>query len=158
MRINLWYLWETEGVADGFGGFLASGDDGAKVGELSNESADVGGLDDLEELVGSIVLQTSDGGGGVEEGKTLLLTEGNDFVDLESFVLQIHEVVPVAKEYLTLDAPMVVDEVGVIEIHAPTLTLGREAPQEQYLGILGQERTKWMIFHTVFATSYILCV
>ena len=158
MRINLWYLWETEGGADGFGGFLASGDDGTKVGELSNEGTDVGGLHYLEELVGSIVLQTSDGGGGVEEGKAFLLTEGYNLVDFETFVLQIHEVVPVAKEYLALDAPMVVDEVGVVEIHAPTLTLGREATQEQYLGILRQKRTKRMIFHTVLATSYILCV
>ena len=100
---------------------------------------DVGGLYDFEEFVGGIVLQAADGGGGVEEGEAFLLTEGYDVVYLEAFVLQIHEVVSVAKEYLSLDAPVVIDEVGVVEVHTPPLALWRETAQEQYLGILGKK-------------------
>jgi hypothetical protein len=49
--------------------------------------------------------------------------------------------IPVAKEHLALDAPMVVDEVGIEKVHAPALALWREATQEQQPCILWQKRT-----------------
>ena len=51
---------------------------------------------------------------------------------------------------------MVVDEIGVIKIHAPPLALWREATQKQHLGILKQKRTKRMILHTVLVTGNVL--
>jgi hypothetical protein len=46
----------------------------------------------------------------------------------------------VAEPDLPLDAPVVVDEVGVEKVHAPAF-LGRwETAQEQHFGIGGQER------------------
>jgi hypothetical protein len=32
----------------------------------------------------------------------------------------------VAKEYLALDTPMVVDEIGIIKVHAPAFALRRK--------------------------------
>ena len=64
----------------------------------------------------------------------------------------------ITKEHLTLDAPMVVDEVGIIEVDAPAFALWREAAQEQHLGILRQKRDERMPLHPVFTTGDILLV
>jgi hypothetical protein len=53
---------------------------------------------------------------------------------------------------------MVVDEVGVIEIDTPAFALGREAAQEQYLGILWQERDERMVLYPTLVPLDILCV
>ena len=128
------------------------------MGQLADECWDVGGFYNFQELVGGIVLQASDGGGGVEEGEAFLLAEGYDFVYLEAFVLQINKVVFIAKEQLSLDTPVVVDEVGVIEVHTPPLTLWRKAAEEQYTGIVWQERKEWMIFYAVLASCDVFYV
>jgi hypothetical protein len=69
------------------------------------------------------------------------LTEGYNLVDLKAFGSEINEMILVAKEYLALDTPMVVDEVGIEKVHAPALALWREATQEQQPCILWQKRT-----------------
>jgi hypothetical protein len=47
--------------------------------------------------------------------------------------------VAVVEEQLALNPPMVVDEVGVEEVHAPPLSGWRETAQEQDLGAFWQE-------------------
>ena len=41
----------------------------------------------------------------------------------------------ITEEDESFDAPMVVEEVRIKEIHAPTLALGRETTKEQDLGV-----------------------
>ena len=53
----------------------------------------------------------------------------------------------VAKPNLTLNAPMVVDEVGVEKVHAPTLLWRRETAEEQDSRVLWEKRFQWMIFY-----------
>ena len=84
---------------------------------------DVGRLYHLEELVGGVVLQATDSRRGVEECEAFFLAERNDLVDLEALGFEVHKVVLIAKEYLALDAPMVVDKVRVIKVHTPPLAL-----------------------------------
>jgi hypothetical protein len=67
-------------------------------------------------------------------------------------------VILVSKEYLTLNAPVVVDEVGIIKIHAPSFALWWETAQKQNLCILGQERDKRMILYAIHASRNILRV
>ena len=46
----------------------------------------------------------------------------------------------VAEPDLAFNAPMVVDEVGVEKVHAPTLLGWRETAEEQHFGIGRKER------------------
>ena len=128
-------------------GLLACGDDSAKMGQLSDESMDVGRLNDLEKLVGGVVLQATDSRRGIVERETFLLTKCHNLVNLETLGFEVHEVVLVAKEYLSLNAPMVIDKVRVVKVHAPPLALGRETTQEQHLCILRQERTQGVVLY-----------
>ena len=77
-------------------------------------------------LVGGIVLQATYRCRGVEEGKTLLLAECHDIINLKTLGIEVHEMVLVAKEHLPFYAPVVVDEVGIIEVHAPPFALWRK--------------------------------
>ena len=118
----------------------------------------VGRFHDLKKFVGGIILQATNGGRGIEEGEALLLTERHNLVNLEAFCFEVHEMILIAKEYLSLDAPMVVDEVGVVEVHAPPLALWWETTQEQHLRILRQKGFKRMILYTILVAGDILCV
>ena len=66
--------------------------------------------------------------------------------------------VAVGKEHFALDAPMVVDEVGIVEIHAPPLALWRKAAEEQHPCVLGQERAQRVIFNPCIAAGNVLGV
>jgi len=156
--VDFGWFEDAQEVADGVGGFLAGGDNGLTMGELGEEGTDVGLLDHFEELVRGIVLLSVDGGGGVEEGDALLLAMGDDVVETETFGIGVHEMMLVAEEDLSLDAPVVVDEVGVIEVDAPPFALWREAAEEEHLGILGQEGDEGMIFHLRGAASDVFSV
>ena len=115
MAVYLGYDGDAERCADRLRSLLTSGDDGPAPGQLLQQGPDIRCLYHLEMFVRGIVLQAPHGCGGVEEGESFLLAETDDLVDLEPLGLGVHEVVPVAKEYLPLDAPVVVDEVGVVD-------------------------------------------
>jgi hypothetical protein len=46
----------------------------------------------------------------------------------------------VAEKHRSLNSPVVIDEIRIVKIHAPPLSLRRETAQEQYLGGFWQER------------------
>ena len=52
-----------------------------------------------------------------------------------------------AEPNLSLDAPVVVDEVGVEKVHAPTLFGRWETAEEQDSRVLWEKRFQWMIFY-----------
>ena len=87
-------------------------------------------FDDFQESIRSIVFQPLDCHGRVEEGNTFLIEESYYFILFEAFVLCINEMVAVAEPDLPLDAPVVVDEIGVEKIHAPALLWRRETAKE----------------------------
>ena len=134
--VDLRNFWDAERGADGFCGFLARGNDSFAMGQLLQETRDIRWFHDLKEFVGGIVLQATDSRRGVKEGEALLLAEGHNLVYLKTFGFEVHEMILIAKEYLALNAPVVVDEVRIIKIHAPPLALRRKAAQEQYFRIL----------------------
>ena len=86
------------------------------------------------------------------------MAERNNLVNLKSFGFEIHEMVFITEEYLSLDPPVVIDKIRVEKIHTPSLALRREAAQEQHLRILRQERMERMILNTILAAGDILCV
>lgn len=110
---------------------------------------DVGGKNNLQELVRGIVLQASHGGGGVVEAYALVHQEGDDKVQAECLCRSVHEMVLVTKENEALYAPMVVDEVGIVEVHAPAFPLRRETAQEEHTAVLWQEWVQRMVLHPI---------
>jgi hypothetical protein len=86
------------------------------------------------------------------------LAEGHNLVNLEALGLEVNEVVLVTKEYLSLNTPVVVDEVRIIKIHTPPLALGRETTKKQHLRILRQERSQGVVLYPTLAAGNILCV
>ena len=119
---------------------------------------DISRLNYFEILIRCIVLQATDSCGSIKESESLFHTERHDFINFEALGLNIHEMILVAKEYLTLNPPMIVDEVGIIKVHAPSLALWRKTAQKQHPRILRQERTERMVFHTVLAPLNIIRV
>lgn len=117
---------------------------------------DVGWQDNLKELVRSIVLQASHGSGGVVEAYALVHQEGDDKVQAEGLCRGINEMVLVTKENEALYAPMVVDEVGIVEVHAPTLPLRRETAQEEHTAVLWQEGVQRVVLHPIGGEGNVL--
>lgn len=113
------------------------------------EGVDVGRQDNLQELVRGIVLQAAYGGGGVVEAYALVLQEGDDEVKAEGLCLGVHEMVLVAKEDESLYAPVVVDKVGIVEVHAPALPLWRETAQEEHTAVLWQKGVQRMVLYAI---------
>jgi hypothetical protein len=64
----------------------------------------------------------------------------------------------IAKEDESLYAPVVVDEVGIVEVHAPALHLGWETAQEEHTTILWQKGVQRMVFYPIGRTGNILKV
>ena len=123
---------------------------------MRQESMNVGRQYNLQKLVRGIVLQSAHGGGGIIETNALVVKEGNDKVKTECLCLGVHKIVLVAKEYESLNAPMVVDEVGIVEVHAPALPLWRETAQEEHTAILWQKRVQRMVLYAINRTGDVL--
>ena len=126
------------------------------MGHTVQEGVDVGGQDNLQELVRGIVLQAAYGGGGVIEADALVHQEGDDKVKAEGLCLGVHKMVLVAKENEALYAPVVVDEIGIVEVHAPALPLRRETAQEEHTASFWQKRVQRMIFYTICRAGNVL--
>lgn len=77
----------------------------------------------FEEFVGSIVLEPADFGSCIVEGYTAVGKHGFYCRQIKFFFVGQAEVVAVIMEYQTHYAPEVVDEVGIVEIHAPSVGL-----------------------------------
>jgi hypothetical protein len=108
---------------NGVGSLLASSNNGSQMGQLNYERTDVSGLYYLEEFVGCIVLQTANGGRGIEECKPFFLAERYDFIELEALSLFINKILTVTKKHFALDTPVVVDKVRIIEVNTPPFPL-----------------------------------
>lgn len=128
------------------------------MGHTVQEGMYVGGQDNLQELVRGIVLQASHGGGGVVEAYTLVHQEGDDKVQAEGLCRGVHEMVLVTKEDEALYAPMVVDKVGIVEVHAPSLPLRRETAQEEHTAVLWQEGLQRVVLHPIGGEGDVLGV
>lgn len=120
------------------------------------EGMDVGGQDNLQELVRGIVLQAAYGGGSVVEAYALVHQEGDDEINAEGLCLGVHEMVLVAEENEALDAPVVVDEVGIVEVHAPALPLRRETAQEEHTAVLWQKGVQRMVLYPIDRAGNVL--
>ena len=126
------------------------------MGNTGQEGVDVGWQDNLKELVRGIVLQAANGGGGVVEAYTLVHQEGDDEVQTKGLCRGVYEIVLVTKKDETLYAPMVVDEVWIVEVHAPSLPLRRETAQEEHTAVLWQEGLQRVVLHPIGGESDVL--
>jgi hypothetical protein len=62
----------------------------------------------------------------------------------------------VAKENEALYAPVVVDEVGIVEVYAPALPLWRETTQEEHTAVLWQKRVQRMVLYAIDRAGNVL--
>ena len=143
---HFWLFYTFDLTTDDVRGLLSGGDDGLALGELLQEQADVGRFHDFQKLVGGIVLQSADGCGGVVKGDAFLGEEGDEPSLVEGFLAGDEEVLLVLEEEEAEDAPHVVLQVRVEEIHAPAFLLRRETSQHQQSGFGGEKGFKRMFF------------
>ena len=156
--VHFGLIGDVQMLADSFGCFLSCGDNGLAVGKSREQGRDVCLFHHFEIFVGGIVLQSANGRGGVEEGDAFVLAKGYYLVYVEAFACRVDEMVAVAKEDLPFNAPVVVDEIGVIEIHAPPLSLWRKTAEKQHFGFFGKKGDERMVFHIGCASGYVMCV
>jgi hypothetical protein len=64
----------------------------------------------------------------------------------------------VAKENEALYAPVVVDKVGVVEVHAPALPLRRKTAQEEHTAVLWQKGVQRMVLYPIDGEGNVLYV
>ena len=114
-------LGDAELSAGNLGGQLTCRDNGLAFRQLPEHGVKVGLFDDFQVLVRSCACGTADAGGSIEEGDALCFEEGDELVETEGFVGCIDEMLLVIIEDDAENAPHVVDEVGVIELHRPPL-------------------------------------
>ena len=72
----------------------------------------------------------------------MLGREGANGRFVKAFFTVDHEMLAVVEEEVTHDAPKVVDEIGVIEVHAPTVGRGRETAEKEHAAVGRQEGEK----------------
>ena len=120
------------------------------------ESMDVGGQDNLQELVRGIVLQAAHSGGSVVEAYALVHQEGDDEIKAEGLCLGVHEMVLVAEKNKAFYAPVVIDKVGVVEIHTPALPLWRETAQEEHTAVLWQKGVQRVVLYPIDRAGNVL--
>lgn len=128
------------------------------MGDTSQQCWQVGGKHGFEVLVGSIVPQTANRYGGVIETNAFVGNKWNDAVEAKCFGICVHKIVLVAEENLSLDAPMVVDKVRIIEVHTPTLPLRRETAKKQHTAVLGQKWMQGVVLHSIRGAGNVLGV
>ena len=90
--------------------------------------------------------------------RMVFFAEFYNLINFEAFCLKIHKMVFVTIEYLSLNAPVIIDEIRIVEIHTPSLTLWRKTAKKQYFSIFWQEGAERMVFNTVLVAVDIFCI
>ena len=140
-------LCDAELPAGNGSGQLTSHNDGMALRQPAKHGMQVSFFDHFEVFVAGRVLCSDDAGASIEEGNALLFQKGDDGIKVVGFLLLSHEVLLVAEEAKSNQAPHVVGEVRVVELHAPAF-LGRwKRTQHQYPCIGWQKRFKGMNLH-----------
>src|SRR5574344_1044709 len=130
MAIDLRHMGYTHTLAYGLSSFLARHHNSFQHRHLCHKCRNVSLLHHFKILIAGIILQPSHGCCRIKETDAILLAMADNIIQSECLALLIHKMLFVTIEHLPLYAPMVVDEVGIIEVHTPPFTLGRKAAQE----------------------------
>ena len=128
--------------------FLPRGDNRLTKRNLHQQCPDIRGFLNLQKLVCGIALQTTYSRGSVVECHAFLSQESFQTHLVETLSVRCQEVVFVLKENPTEDAPHVVLQIGIEEIHGPSCLRRRKTAQHQHAASVGQERFKRMIFNS----------
>lgn len=158
MIVDLGHKVSAVITADSLRGFLSSRYDGFQLRQMVREGAYVRGLYHLQKLVGGVVAQASHGSGGVIEGDAVRGAVVYNLLEKEGLALFVNEMFLVAIEDSPFDAPVVVDEVRVIEVAAPPFALRGKAAEEENTSVRRQKGEQRMIFYISVAPLYIFCV
>ena len=137
-------MHDSKDSTHGLRGFLPCSDNGPAIRDPAEQGTHICRLHDFKELVGSIVLEASYGSRGVEHRETIFIAERDDLRQFELLRSGIHEMVFLSEKDDSHYPPEIIDEIGVIELHAPPPGRWRETPQEQNLCMFGKERFERM--------------
>lgn len=122
-----------------FAGLTARGDHVVAMGHLAKQDTQVGGLQNLEMVVGGIVAQAADACGGVVEGKAPLQAELDDALATEAFLVCEDKVLWVGEMQEAHDAPEVVDIIRIEEVHRPACPWRWKTAKEEKAPVFRQE-------------------
>ena len=147
MFANLRTFLYGEAFGERVGGFLSRRYDVGKAGQAAHHRLKVSRLHYHEVLVRRRVLQSADGCGGVVHADALTGKKAFDVVKEECLVLLADEAHLVLEEADAEDAPHVVGEVGIIEVHRPAFLSRREAAEHQQTASFWKERRERMALH-----------
>ena len=115
-----------------FGRLLSCCRNSFTIRDFVQQSIDIGGLCDFEELVGSIVLQPPDRRCRIEEGNPLKSAEFNYPVFVEAFCSRQNKVIAVVIKQKSADPPEIVDKIRIKEIDAPAFFFFFLSSEEQH--------------------------
>ena len=110
------------------------------MGELFQKQTDISRLYNFQKLVGGVVLQSAYRCSGIVESDTLVCEKLYQCLLVEGFLAGQEEMLLVMEEEEAEDAPHVVLQVRIEEIHAPALPLWWKTAQHQQGCVAGQER------------------
>ena len=130
-----------------FAGLAARGHDAAAERHLREKRPDIGRHQDFQKSIRRIVFQAPDTYRRVEESQAMLLAECYNPLAVKHFSPPDRglEAFCVSEMDQALDAPEVIDKVGVEEIHRPALARRRETAEKKRRRVRRQERLKRMV-------------
>ena len=147
MLSNLRTFLNGEAFSERVGGFLSRRYDVGKKGKTAYHRLKVSRLHDHEVLVRRRILQSAYGSGGVVHADALTGKKAFDVVKVECLVLLADEAHLVLEEADAEDAPHVIGEVRIIEVHCLAFLPRREAAEHQQTASFGKERREGMALH-----------
>ena len=117
------------------------------MGQLAEHAVEIGGLHDLQVLVGCRILGTYHLLCGIIDGDALLPEKFLNSIEAVGLLLYIHEMELILEVDNPEYPPHIILEVGIIPGHAPPLLCRRKRAEHQQLGIARQPRLKRMILN-----------
>lgn len=135
----------VELCAQNVGGFLSGGNKGSAQREFFQQGRNVSGLHHFQKFVGSIALQTAHSGSGIIERYAVFGAEAFNFGLSKSAFGSVDKVIVISEKQVSHDAPHVVLQIGIKEVHAPSFLRWRKTAQHQDVGFGGQKRQEGVL-------------
>lgn len=100
----------------------------------------------FQKFVGGVSLQTAHSGSGIIERYAVVGAELLNFGLSKSAFGSVDKVILVVEKQVSHDAPHVVLQIGIKEVHAPSFLRWRKTAQHQDAGFFGQKRQERVLF------------
>lgn len=120
---------------------------GRALGQLFQQKRNIRLFHHFQKFVRGIVLQAADHTSRIIEGDSLFFQKRHNTGLVEALFTGYQKMVLVTEKKQTDDAPHIVLQIRIKEIHAPALTLRRKTSQHQQTGLRRQEGFQGMCLY-----------